>query len=134
MSEEKLDQILNVLTEISKWTKFQGLEKFQNTIEKILQTDEEKAAYELSNGIRSSRDIGQEIGLSKTTVTDYWKKWSKIGIVEESKKYRGRMRHFVSLDEIGIEIPAIAKKESKLKTTMDQTPTESSVKGENKNE
>ncbi len=114
MSEEKLEKILSTLEEISKWTKFQGLEKFKDTINKVLKTDEERVTYELSNGINSSRDIAKQINVGKSTVILNWKRWQKIGIVEESEKYPGRMRHLATLDEIGIELPPILqKKENK---------------------
>ncbi len=115
MSEEKLDQILNTLQEISKWTKFQGLEKLSQIIPSILKTDEEKVAFELSNGIRSAREIANETGIGKSTVTAYWRKWAKYGIVEESKKFVGRMGHLASLEEVGIELPPTLQKKKENK-------------------
>jgi len=108
MNEEKLDTIIEKLNEISKWTKFQGLDKFKQTLLTSLKTDNEKAAYELSDGVKTTREIAKEIGInSKSTIIAYWQKWIKIGIVEESDKFRGRMKHFVSLEEVGIELPRI---------------------------
>ena len=110
MSEEKLDKILNALQEISKWTKLQGLERFSQIAPSVLKSDEEKIAFELSNGIRSVREIAAETGIAKSTIAAYWRKWVKSGIVEESEKYSGRMRHLVSLEEVGIEVTSISKK------------------------
>ena len=110
MSEEKLDKIFDTLQEISKWTKLQGLEKFSQIAPSVLKSDGEKVVFELSNGIRSAREIAEETRIAKSTITAYWRKWIKSGIVEESKKYPGRMKHLVSLDEIGIEVPTISKK------------------------
>ncbi len=113
MSEEKLDLILEELNEIAKWTKFQSLDKLHDILSKVLKSENEKIAYELSDGVRTTRDIAKEIGLnSKSTIIAYWQKWSKIGIVEESKKFKGRMKHFVSLEEVGIDIPKSKKNEN----------------------
>ena len=112
MSEEKLDQILDRLNEISKWTKLQGLEKFSQIAPTVLKSDEEKIAFELSNGIRSANEIATQTGIGKSTITAYWRKWVKSGIAEESKKFTGRMKHLVSLEEAGIDVPTIPKKKS----------------------
>ena len=113
MSEEKLDQILDRLNDISKWTKLQGLEKFSQIVPTILKSDEEKIIFELSNGIRSANEISTQSGIPKSTITSNWRKWAKSGIVEESKKFTGRMKHLVSLEEAGIDVPSIPKKKSK---------------------
>jgi len=105
MSEQKLNDILTVLKELLKWSKFQGLQTLKEIIRQLLETDEEKMIYEQSDGHKSARDVAELVGISKTTVTNYWKKWSKVGIVVESEKYPGRMKRIVSLDEIGIGIP-----------------------------
>jgi len=105
MSEEKLDQILDRLNEISKWIKLQGLENFSRIAPSVLKSDEEKIVFELSNGIRSGNEISTQSGIPKSTITAYWRKWAKSGIVEESKKFTGRMKHLVSLEEIGIDVP-----------------------------
>ena len=109
-SEDKLDKILDRLTEISKWTKLQGLEKFSQIALSVLKSNEEKIAFELSNGIRSANEISSQSGIAKSTITNYWRKWAKSGIVEESEKFSGRMKHIVSLEEAGINISENSKK------------------------
>lgn len=110
MSEEKLDTIIEKLNEISKWTKFQGLDKFKQTLLVSLKTDNERAAYELSDGVKTTREIAKEIGInSKSTIVAYWQKWNKLGIVDESQKFTGRMKHLVSLEEVGIELPTVLR-------------------------
>ena len=112
-SEEKLDKILDRLNEISKWTKLRGLEKFSQIVPSILKSDEEKIVFELSNGIRSANEISTQSGIPKSTITGYWRKWAKSGIVEESEKFSGRMKHLISLDDAGINVPESSKKKSK---------------------
>lgn len=112
-SEDKLDKILDRLTEISKWTKLQGLEKFSQIAPSVLKSNEEKIVFELSNGIHSANEISSQSGIAKSTITNYWRKWAKSGIVEESTKFTGRMKHLVSLEEAGIDVPKIPEKKSK---------------------
>lgn len=109
MSEQKLDDILIVLKDLLKWSKFQGLPQFKKLVSDTLKTDEDKILYELSDGINSTRDIERIAKISKSTVGYQWKKWLKIGIVTESTKFEGRMKHLASLEEIGIELPPFLK-------------------------
>lgn len=97
--EEKLDQLL-------KWTRFASLQQLRNILTQNLTIDKELLVYELSDGERTTREIASIVGLkSNQTVANYWKKWSKLGIVEPSQKRQGRFQHFCSLEEVGIAIP-----------------------------
>lgn len=109
MSEEKLDEIATLLKELVKWSKFSGKQHLKKLLEDSLRKDAEKIVYEYSDGERSARDLEKLSGVSRTSVTNYWKKWVKLGIVEESKKFTGRMQHICSLEEVGIEIPSLTQ-------------------------
>lgn len=109
MNEETLGEILVVLKDLLKWSKFQGLPQFKKLVSDTLKTDEEKVLYELSDGIHSTRDIEKIAKISKSTVGYQWKKWQKIGIVSESTEFEGRMKHLASLEEVGIELPTLLK-------------------------
>ncbi len=116
MNDNKLDEILEKLNEIAIWTKLQGREILKPNLVKILKTDSEKAAYELSNGVRTTREIAKEINLnSKSTIIGYWQKWERLGLVEVSEKYKGRMQHLASLEEVGIELPKVLQSKKNLK-------------------
>lgn len=107
--ELKIDQLL-------KWTRFAGLQQLKNTLTQTLTSDRELLIYELSDGERTTREIAKLVNLgSITTVTNYWKKWSKLGIVEPSPKRRGRFHRFCSLEEIGLTIPPIIKETKSIK-------------------
>ncbi len=109
-SEEKLDKILDVLNDISKWTKLQGLEKFSQVIPEILENDKKKIVFELSNGMRSAHEISIQSEIPKNDIIAYWKKWVEFGIVEESEQFVGRMKHLGSLAEARIDVPESFKK------------------------
>ncbi len=97
--EAKLDQLL-------KWTRFASLQQVRNLLTQNLTNDKELLVYELSDGKRTTREIAKLANIgSISTIVGYWKKWSKLGIVEPSQKRQGRYQHFCSLEEVGIAIP-----------------------------
>lgn len=97
--EQKLDQLL-------KWTKFAGMQQLRTILTQNLTTDTEMLVYELSDGECTTREIARLAGVgSNATITNYWKKWSKVGIVEPSEKRRGRYQRICSLEEVGLTMP-----------------------------
>ncbi|MGB9960289.1 MAG: hypothetical protein ACPLKQ_07210 [Candidatus Bathyarchaeales archaeon] len=102
--ESKLDQLL-------RWTRFAGMQQLRTILTQNLTRDIEMLIYELSDGERSTREIAALVGIkSHVRVADYWKKWSKLGIVEPSGKYPGRYRRVCSLEEIGLTVPSLPGK------------------------
>jgi len=123
MDDNKSNQndLADILSEILKWTKFIGKQKLKLILADALQEELEKIAYELSDG-RTLKDIvrickNNGYSTSTFTVSKLWGKWSDLGIVEPSKKYRGRSERIVSLKEVGIVFPSIklGKKKGKSK-------------------
>jgi hypothetical protein len=101
--ESKLDQIL-------KWTKLSGMQQFRDLLTQNLPDDTSMLIYEYSDGERGTREIATIAGVkSNATVANYWKKWSELGIVEPSSKYRGRFQRVCSLAEVGLTIPPTPK-------------------------
>ena len=107
LSDEKLDRMIQLLEEILKWTKLEGVQRAKTALTELLRTDAEKLVYEYSDG-RTSRDIAKIVGVSHATVTNYWKKWARYGIVKEVGA-RGGTRHqgIFSLSDFGIEVPQV---------------------------
>ena len=107
MSREERNHVTELLKEILKWTKFQGMMKVKEVLLETLKKDEEKIVYQNSDG-RDSRDIAKIAGISHQTVVNYWKRWATLGIVE-SIKVRGGIRYkkSFSLLDFGIEIPKV---------------------------
>ena len=104
-------EILQVLKEILKWTKFQGWKEVKEVLLSQLKDERMKLIYHLSDG-KSTRKIARKTGVSHKTVYEYWKKWSKVPIVEPIiVKGKTRYRKMFELEDFGIEIPDISKKE-----------------------
>lgn len=106
MSKETLKDIAMTMKELLKWMRFAGMQQLRTILSQNLKTDVEMLVYELSDGTRSTRDIARLAGLgSHATVTVYWKRWSKLGIIESSPKFQGRYQRICSLEEVGLTVP-----------------------------
>lgn len=107
MSELESEQ-LRVLREILKWIRFTGMKEVKGALIAALDTDQKKIIYQLSDGEKSSRDISKATGVSDRTVRNYWKIWSRIGIVEAIKAgTRDRYERSFDLEDLGIEVPRL---------------------------
>ncbi|MCW4004572.1 MAG: hypothetical protein NWE95_11745 [Candidatus Bathyarchaeota archaeon] len=101
-----LESINSKLDQLLKWTRFAGLQQLRNVLAQTLTTDKELLAYELSDGERTTREIATLTDVrSNATIANYWRKWSRLGIVEPSQSRQGRFKHFCSLEEVGLTIP-----------------------------
>lgn len=100
--ESKLDQIL-------KWTRFAGVVQLKNILSQNLENDTATLIYEFSDGTRTTREIAGIVGRSHVTISNYWEKWSKLGIVEPSPAFQGRYRRICSLEEVGLTIPPVPR-------------------------
>ena len=104
------NEIKDILREILKWTKFQGWQKVKDVLETVLDNDQKKLIFELSDG-KSSREIAGIVKLSDQTIRNYWKDWSVVGMVESYPGYKKRFQRVLSLKELGIPVPEIKSNE-----------------------
>ena len=116
MEDQTLVRIEKVVREQLRWTKLAGQIQLKTIFEQNLKSDDEKKVYELSDGIRSIRDIENLTNMGRTKIGFVWKKWYKMGIMEKSEKYEGkRMKRSFSLSDVGMEVEL---------PTDSQTPTQ----------
>jgi hypothetical protein len=99
-------EIKDILKEILKWTKFEGMQKVKQVLETTLENDAKRLIYELSDG-RPSPEIARIARVSPPSVRNYWKEWAILGIVEIHPDYKKRYRRVFSLKEVGIKISEI---------------------------
>lgn len=105
-NDSALREIASTLSELLKWTRFAGMQQLKNVVTQNLKSDPEMLVYELSDGNRGTREVAQLAGLgSNATVARFWQKWSRIGLVEPSKRFPGRFQHICSLEELGLTVP-----------------------------
>jgi len=116
---DKQDKVIKLLEEILRWTRLQGIQNARAVLEDTLANDILKTAYQLSDG-RSSSEVRKACGVTGKTVTNYWRRWFTLGIVQPSPKYKGRFERAFSLEDLGIEIPSIeVGKKAKAKTEVE---------------
>ena len=123
---DKQDRVIELLEEILRWTRLQGVQNARAVLVDALEADIHKVAYQLSDG-RSSSEVGKACGVSGMTVTNYWRRWFTLGIAQPSKNYKGRFERAFSLEDLGIEIPSImvsTKAKPKKETEPEEVITE----------
>lgn len=95
------EEILQVLRQIEGWLKVISIPKVKELLESTLQTPEERKVYHYSDG-RSQNEIANLVKVSQPTVSNYWKKWAKLGIIQQSKSYKGRYEKSFLLEDFNI--------------------------------
>lgn len=100
--DEELEKMFIEFLKIYKFVNHQQIIKALNT---ELSDDKNimKKVYELSDGLRSTRDIQALVGISPPTVTGYWKKWALIGLAVPAQR-KGRYKAAFDLNEYGISV------------------------------
>jgi len=119
---DKQDKVIELLEEILRWTRLQGVQNARAVLVDVLNTDTFKVAYQLSDG-RSSAEVAKACNVSPMTITNYWRRWFTLGIAQPSKKYKGRFERAFSLEDLGIGIPSIevgAKAKAKKETEPEE--------------
>lgn len=94
----------DLLIDIHKWIRFQGMQLANEVMKKTLIKDSDKLAYHFSDG-RPSTQIAKLSGVSDFTIRAYWKSWAALGIVVPSPSYKGRYERVFSLEQFGLDIP-----------------------------
>lgn len=103
---DRQDKIIELLEEILRWTRLQGVERAKAVLDEALSDDKLKLAYHLSDG-RSSTEVANACGVSGMSITNWWRRWFTIGIAQPSKKYKGRFERTFPLEDLGIKVPSI---------------------------
>lgn len=123
--QEKIDSIESTLREILKFTRFANISRLKEVLDRELDTDEKKIAYENSDGETILKELAAVSGAPSATVGAWWQKWFRMGIVSESEERKGRMMKIASLDDVGIKSPK-KEKASPTPVTVQAQPVESS--------
>jgi len=98
---DTLDLVLAELREQTRWLRFLGLQALSPVLMSALRDERERQAYELSDGSRGTREIGDAVRVSPMTISNWWKRWAAIGIVQQDA--RGRAARIVSISALGLD-------------------------------
>jgi len=104
----KEDRMIELLEELVKWIKVTSIPTVKELLLKILESPEERVAYQSSDGERTTRSVGDIANVGHYKIADWWRAWIKAGIAEPVSVQRGeRAKRIFSLDDFGIEVPVI---------------------------
>src|SRR5215510_13180271 len=84
----QLEMLNRTCSRIVELLEFLNHEEFENALSDIFTSPRDRKIYELSDGTRSTRDIGKIINLDQKGVSNLWKKWAESGIVESTGKLK----------------------------------------------
>lgn len=103
------DEQTQLLREILKWVKFAGMKEVKEVLNSVLDTDQKKLVYQLSDGSKGMIEVGETAGIASTsTISKYWKTWLKLGLGENlSVKGGERFKRAFDLEDFGIEVPQV---------------------------
>lgn len=108
MNDTANDQIVDLLKEILKWIRFSNIREVRTVLMSILNTEQKRLIYELSDGKRGSIEIGKTTKVGASTVRRYWQSWARLGIMEPVKVRGGlRYKRTFELEDFGFTIPKI---------------------------
>lgn len=112
----KLNLVNLTLKEILKWSRFQNLPRLRELLEKELDDQSKKLAYDNTDGQKSMRQVSSEANVPVPTIQGWWNRWYNLGILEPSEAYRGRLKKICSLKDVGIETPKVSQRRRGTKT------------------
>lgn len=123
MSQENEQTIL--LREILKWIKFAGMREVKNTLGSVLDNEQKRLVYHLSEGNHGTVEIAKLAGIgSNSTVADMWEVWLRLSLGESIPVKGGtRFKRSFDLEDFGIEVPRI-KEIKKEEQVAKPTPPE----------
>ena len=103
MEEDILEEILSVLKDIEKWVRITSIPAVKEILVNTLTAQEARKVYHYSDG-RNQTEIAKLVGISQPTVSNYWNKWAKLGIVHESLKHKGRWEKSLLLEDFDLPL------------------------------
>lgn len=129
MNRQNLERTNELLEEMLRWIKFAGAREVRTVLMSILDTEQKRLIYHLSDGEHGSVEIGKAANVSDRTVRRYWESWVRLGIVEPLGVRGGvRYKKFFELEDFGFTIPQIKTKTTDIKSGSFES--ESYVRGE----
>jgi hypothetical protein len=94
------DRVEELLEELVAWARFANRQSLVSTLKATLSDDRHFAAYDLTDGTRTQREIANETGLGQSTVSGLWVRWKRMGLAREKD---GTVVHLVKPSDVGLE-------------------------------
>jgi predicted DNA-binding protein (UPF0251 family) len=102
--EEMEARRLKVAEEQLHWMRAAAIPQVRHTVDAALTSSKERKAFELCDGNRTSTEVGRAVGVPKTTLSGWTRKWRNLGIAYEVDERK--IRHLTSLAalELALEV------------------------------
>ena len=84
--------------------------KVKQTLETVLDSNEKRLVYHLTDGQRSVAEIQKLTGVNVRYISEWGQEWERIGIAGPSRvsSVRGRRQRAFDLADFGLEIPGVS--------------------------
>jgi hypothetical protein len=96
------DPVLRELRQQNRWLRLLVLRAIRADLSAALATDSQRRVYDLSDGVRATREIAAAAGIGAATVSRWWAQWSRQGLMAPSDVHPGRWAHLGTVEEIGL--------------------------------
>ncbi len=96
------ERLIALLEDLVALTRFMAREGLERTLRLVLRDEKHKVAFELSDGTKTQSQVAASVGLSQPAVSELWKKWRRLGLLQERG---GRVTRLVSLVDLGWDVP-----------------------------
>jgi len=105
-----LQEIAGSLRELVTWTRVIGYPTIKQTLETILDSDEKRLVYHLTDGQRSIKEIQRLTGVNVRYISEWGQEWDRMGIAGPSRvsSIRKRRQRAFDLADFGFEIPEVS--------------------------
>lgn len=77
-----------------------------SSLQEIFKSPKDLFAYELSNGDRSTREIGNLVNLDQKGISNRWREWEKEGLVEKAGKKGQFKARYTLLELLVVYLPS----------------------------
>ena len=95
-----------LLEELLAWTRFAHRDSLLRLWSAVLSEPRHLLAYELSDGTRTQKQIGDSVGLSQPAISGLWQRWRRLGIARDAN---GRVAHIARPSDMGVDVPQFQK-------------------------
>ena len=117
--DKNIDQIS--YQEMGNWLRLLGMKQLITVLESDVNDEKKREAYQQSDGKRSTRNIGKLVHVNKSTINNWWKKWTPLGLGEYTITKGGGHRFKRTFDLESLGLLTIQKSKRKLgKKTLEK--------------
>jgi hypothetical protein len=101
------DPVLAELRVQTRWLRFIAIQAALPRVHAVVVSPAHRRVYDLSNGVRSTREVASAASVGVATVSRLWNQWAGIGLMIESDRYPGRYERVTRLGDVAWTGPTV---------------------------